>query len=506
MPTGRRPPTGKVPHEKPLRLRRRGISPLRAGIIAVLLIALGTYAGFSKHVPFRHGYTLKAVFSSALNIGKNSPVRIAGVDVGTVTGISRYQGSNAALVTMSLSNSALPLHADATLKIRPRIFLEGNFFVALTPGSPSAANLASGSTIPITQTADPVQLDQVLSALNSDTRTNLQELLDSYGTALTHVPTPAENVTQDPSVRGKTAAEALNAASRIAPRSLRNSTIVSQALAGRNENDLSTFVYSLGRVTSALSQNEADLQGLITNFDITLQALARQSTALAQSVGLLPGALTNADHAFVNLDNAFPSIRGFALDLIPATEETPATVAAALPWIAQARQLVSPSQLGDLSVDLAQAAPSLGALTPAQTSLARQLDSFSRCLANTLLPAGNAQLNDGSLSSGGPDYQEFWSALVGLNGAGASFDGNGSFLRALAGGGGIEVTTSPSTSFAGAGTGPSYDERLTEQPLGTSPANPGKTPPIVSSKACGSSALPNFNGPQSHGAADGAAP
>jgi phospholipid/cholesterol/gamma-HCH transport system substrate-binding protein len=75
---------------------------------------------------------------------------------------------------MEIESRGLPIHSDATLKIRPRLFLEGNWFVELQPGSPSAQTLSSGYTIPIAQTADPVQLDQVLDALNTDTRANLQ--------------------------------------------------------------------------------------------------------------------------------------------------------------------------------------------------------------------------------------------------------------------------------------------------------------------------------------------
>ena len=86
---------------------------------------------------------------------------------------------------MEIEARGLPIHADATLKIRPRIFLEGNWFVELQPGSPSAKAVSSGDTIPITQTSDPVQLDQVLDALNTDTRANLQKFLIDYGEGLT---------------------------------------------------------------------------------------------------------------------------------------------------------------------------------------------------------------------------------------------------------------------------------------------------------------------------------
>ena len=52
-------------------------------------------------------------------------------------------------------------------KIRSRIFLEGNFFVDLTPGTPSADKVGDGDTIPVTQTSTPVQLDQLLTALQT---------------------------------------------------------------------------------------------------------------------------------------------------------------------------------------------------------------------------------------------------------------------------------------------------------------------------------------------------
>ena len=42
---------------------------------------------------------------------------------------------------MEIDEKGLPIHKDATLKIRPRIFLEGNFFVDLKPGSPSSPTL-----------------------------------------------------------------------------------------------------------------------------------------------------------------------------------------------------------------------------------------------------------------------------------------------------------------------------------------------------------------------------
>ena len=103
-----------------------------------------------------------------------------------------------------------PVREDAQVEIRPRIFLEGNFFLDVRPGSPSSKELSSGDTIPLTQTSTAVQLDQILTSLQAHDRANLQKLLRGYGTSLNHKPTAAEDATQDPEVQGLTAAQAIN--------------------------------------------------------------------------------------------------------------------------------------------------------------------------------------------------------------------------------------------------------------------------------------------------------
>ena len=57
---------------------------------------------------------------------------------------SRPTRTARATVKMEIKDKGLPLHEDATLKVRPRIFLEGNFFVDIQPGSPSVADPGGG--------------------------------------------------------------------------------------------------------------------------------------------------------------------------------------------------------------------------------------------------------------------------------------------------------------------------------------------------------------------------
>ena len=117
------------------RRRRAGRSPLTIGLIVLAIVVVAVFLGFTKDIPFTHGFRVNAVFESANSIRINSPVRIAGVNVGKVKSVSRKEGTNQALVTMEIKKEGLPIHEDATAKIRPRIFLEGNFFVDLKPGS-----------------------------------------------------------------------------------------------------------------------------------------------------------------------------------------------------------------------------------------------------------------------------------------------------------------------------------------------------------------------------------
>ena len=77
----------------------------------------------------------------AQNLKPGSPVRVAGVEVGKVTKVEAAdEDEPAARVTMQLRDDALPVHEDAELQIRPRILLEGNFFIDLDPGSSSAGS------------------------------------------------------------------------------------------------------------------------------------------------------------------------------------------------------------------------------------------------------------------------------------------------------------------------------------------------------------------------------
>jgi ABC-type transporter Mla subunit MlaD len=460
-------------------------------VIFLLIFTIGPYLAFTGHVPFTsYGYQLEATFSNGVNISTNSPVRIAGVDVGRVIGVER--DGDATRVTFTVEDEGRPVHEDAFAAIRPRIFLEGNFFVDLAPGSPSAPELDSGDAIGVSHTSTWVQIDEVLTALQAPVRADLSRLLQSYGTALTHEPTAAEDETQLPEVRGKSGAEALNGVLRYGGDAGRYSAQVTNALLGTQPGDLSRLVAGAGRAFGALARNEEDLKGLIVNFDVFTGALAAQSTNLTATVQRLAPFLDEFHGSLVSLNKTLPPLRAWAIELTPAVEELPGWIAAGKPWLKQARPLLSGKEGGGTAKLLAEATPGFAGAAQAGKAIALpQLNRISLCTSQVLVPTGNQTIND-QFSTGGPNYREFLYTLTNFSGWGQTFDGNGPFVRIQPGGGDVLAETENPTGNLT--TDKQLFTRTIAAPAGTQPqlaARPPKKPGV----RCDSNPVPDVNGP-----------
>jgi len=77
-----------------MRAFRSGMSPVRAGLIALVIILIGSWFAFSKDIPFTHTYKIQAVFENSNLVAPRSPVRIAGIDVGKVVKVDRYKDTD----------------------------------------------------------------------------------------------------------------------------------------------------------------------------------------------------------------------------------------------------------------------------------------------------------------------------------------------------------------------------------------------------------------------------
>ncbi len=276
-----------------------------------------------------------------------------------------------------------------------------------------------------------------------------------------------------------------------------------QAFGGVTQDDLSKLIASIGKVTAALNVHEQALGELIGNFNTFFAAFASQSKGLTKLVSELPRNLRNITGAFEALQSSFGPTQTFAHDIIPGVEQTNATVAATLPWIEQVKASLGPNELGGVASGLVKAVPQLAQLEAEQVPFYTQTDQFNKCLTNVLIPAGDAKLQDGNATSGVEAYKEFWYSLVGLNGIGQSFDGNGTRTKFLVGNSGATIRSGQTSILGSTAKGNRLLTHSPLTPLGTRPAFPTEEPPYQPKVPCYKQALPDFNGPLSNGPADG---
>lgn len=457
-----------------------GMPAKKAGIIGVVVLAILVYFAFTKSLPFTHGYQINAYFTNAANIQPATQVRIAGVKVGSVKKVEAGPDATTKVV-MEIDKKGLPIRRDAAIAIQFRIFLEGNPFLNLSPGTPGSEELKSGDSIPATQTAGPVQFDEVLSAVNADARKGLESIFTEIGTALNTKGSAEQNRTQEPDVRGLTGAEALNRAFRYGPDGFRGGARLFDALIGEGTDDQLEILRGIRDFNEAVNEREAQLTPLIRDFATTIGAFADDENALRQSTRQFARLAIKGEPALKKLNAMLPQLTRWARVITPQLKEIPATVEAAFPWITQTTAMFGPDELGG-SARLAQNTTEQFAKAQGDAQkLIPELDYIARCWNHNWFPTLNTVVPDGAFTSGKENYKEFWYSLVGWNGAAQNFDANGPFLRLVTGS--AAELTSPSGALIGRGAQPQQ---------GISPAVPNVNPPVQTKVRCHQNTPPNL--------------
>jgi virulence factor Mce-like protein len=453
-----------------------GITPLRAGLIFLVLMLIATYFAFSKANPFAQPYELNAVFNNANELKERSPVRIAGVEVGKVKRIEPY-GDGKAKVFMELEEDGLPIREDAQLKVRQRIFLEGNYFVDLQPGTPGAPERKSGSTVPPAQTASPVQFGDVLTALQSDTREDLRTLFKELSKGF----------------EGK-GSRGFNMAVKYWEEAYRNTAMSTRATLGTEPGDLQRVLKGQGKVFGALARDEESLKLLVTSLNRLAAAFAREEQNLQATIPALRDVLTVGRPALSSINNAFPTLRAFAREALPAARSSSPTLDVQIPFITQARRLVSRAELRGLVADLRPTVPDLARLNRNQTQSLQETRALASCQLNVLLPFSKTPIPDPDFPehTNEPFFEESPRALVGLAGESRMHDANTPFFRVLAGGGGTTLTVQNEA-------GEQLFSQLDLPVEGVRPIKPAKRPVFRPNVPCETQETPDMNAPAGPG-------
>ena len=438
------------------------MSPFKAGLLAIVLIAVGSYFGFTKTNPFADPYELSAVFENASSIKPQSPVRVAGVDVGKVKKVESIDTkTGAARLTMEIEEAGLPIHEDASLKIRPRILLEGNFFVDLSPGTPNAPVLESGDdAIPMSQTAQPVQLGEILNVLKADVRGDLRTLLAEYSLK----------------GLGGGGAESFNDAIPFFEGAYRSSSQVNDALLGTEPTrDIQRLLEGQQATAAALTVDEESLKDLVTNLNTTAGALASEDTALQASLPALRDALSAGQPALASLNAALPPLRLFAREALPGVRSSDETLDAALPFLAQTRALMRPEELQGTAATLRRQIPSLVRLNRRLIPFLGSQRELASCTNEVLVPWVESEIPSGEPGNSGELVREQINrSFVGLSGDSRTNDANTPFFRVQ---------------------GVAPQELAAGQVQPVPPSNPNLPPPHRPDVPCETQEPPNLNAP-----------
>ena len=450
-----------------MRRRPERLTDFRAGLLALLVIVIAVYLAWTRVSGFDQPYHLKAVFSGAPEVHSRTPVRIAGVEVGKVDDVKRGPG-NAATVTMELQQGALPIHRDATAKIRTRLFLEGNFFVDVHPGTPSAPEMADGGTVPLSHTAVPAQLDEILSDFTSATREDVKTLVKELGASLDHGGARALRRTL-PQLRP----------------AFTGTAVVSEASLGTEQDDLSGAIRETQRVTHAIDSRERALPDLVTGLNRTARALAAHRAQLEASLPELDRMLAEARPALREVERLTPAAHSFVRELRPGIRAAAPTLRLAAPFLTETDRLVRRVPALTRAADPSLA--SLARLQPGLTTVLRLLNPVTECLRRNAIPTLKTKIDDPPHSTGDPVYLDLVHSLPGQASASQNFDGNGPSIRYHAGFGGNSISFGPLPGTTEPITGTS-----SEPIIGSRPALPDRQPPFRPDVRCDTQQRPSL--------------
>ncbi len=338
-----------------LQMRRYG----RSVAILLLLMVIGTTAGFYILLqqrlpnPFQSFYSVNAAFSTASAVvpGLGEPVNVAGVHVGEITGASLTNGL--AVIHMEVDPGKMPhlyqgAHADLVANTPLK-----DMQVNITPGDPKRGRLKEGATIPVGQTTTPIDSDELLSALDGDTRAWFTSLI-----------TELDNGTRG---RGPDIRALLR---NLGPTSTQLRT-VGDLLATRRA-EIAQLVHNLGTVTQATSARDVQLAQVIRAGQQTIGALAGQNVALEHSITQLPPTLAQTRTTLTDVAGLAQQLGPTSTALAPIVRRLPTTLrqtptlfnSAALVPLDEVKPFTDAvlplaDQIGPLSTNLSQAIPQL---------------------------------------------------------------------------------------------------------------------------------------------------
>jgi len=355
---------------------RKAIRDHLRDLIAVIgLLVVGVFATYvivqnqRLRIPLleQKPFELKADMTTAQAVtpGQGQTVRVAGVRVGDISSVDLENGH--AEVTMAIDRKFLPVYKNATILLRPKTGLK-DMFLELDPGTNYDPNsnddeFQNGGTIPVANTAPDTNVDQILAALDGDTRAYLRLLLVGGGQGLNG--------------RGKDLGKLLGSLGPINRGLARLNTEVA-----KRKDNLATLIHNMNLLWGRVGQDGQGIEQLVSASNDALGTIASQTPDVERTVSLLGPtlrttrvALTKTDQLATVLGPTLNSLRPFARKLKPINDSLGHLAQSTYspvkndirPFVRDARQPVR---------NLRPAAKNLVAATPRLTTLAEKLNKL----------------------------------------------------------------------------------------------------------------------------------
>ena len=306
--------------------------------------------------------------------GQGQTVNVAGVKVGEVGEVKLEDGH--AVVTMQIKNEYKPIYKDSTILLRPKTGLK-DMILALDPGTKSAGEIEEGGRVQLANTLPDVNADEVLGALDGDTRDYLRILLNAGGTAFRD--TKAADT-------GQTASQDLRETFKRFEPTSRYSRKFTRGLAKRRRN-ISRVIHNFQELSTELGRKDKQLADFVDASNANFEAFAAQEANLSEAVELFPAALSqtattlgNVNTLAAQLGPTLEGLRPFARELAPSLRRQRPFLRDTTPIIrSQIRPFARDVQ--PTAKDLRTATKELAPVTPGLTRSFKVLNAFFNTLA-----------------------------------------------------------------------------------------------------------------------------
>ena len=289
-------------------------APSLPRILTMVVFALSCFGlllflwlSFGGAIPLKpQGYQVQVAFPEATTLATEADVRIAGVSVGKVRKLEEDGGRNRTLATLELDREFAPLRADSRARLRQKTLL-GETYVELTPGRskrtlPEDGRLADG------QVTESVQLDEIFDSLDPETRAAFRGWQQELSKG----------------VRGR--GRDFNDALGTLPGFAADGADVLGVLDSQ-EAALQRLVKNTGVTFAALTENEQQLETLITGSERVFSTTGARNEALAEAVRIFPTFLAESKAALERLQTFSTDTRPLVQDMRPVAQDLKPTLA-----------------------------------------------------------------------------------------------------------------------------------------------------------------------------------